>query len=154
VASGQFRADLYYRLHGLALALPALREREDRAALLDSLLAEEAQGSPPPLSEACRRTLLDYSWPGNVRQLRHVLRGLLALHEGGTLHWQALPAELRQASPPPEQASAGALQQAERQALLDSLQAHAWNVSDCARQLGLSRNTLYRKLQRHGIRRH
>lgn len=154
VASGQFRADLYYRLHGLALALPALREREDRAALLDSLLAEEAQSSPPPLSEACRRTLLDYSWPGNVRQLRHVLRGLLALHEGGTLHWQALPAELRQASPPPEQASAGALQQAERQALLDSLQAYAWNVSDCARQLGLSRNTLYRKLQRHGIRRH
>ncbi len=156
VAAGQFREDLFYRLNGLQLRLPPLREREDREALLEQLLAEEARGQPVRLDGAARQALLDYAWPGNVRQLRSVLRTLLALCEDDRIGLDDLPEELRVA--PSAQAAAemseGPLAQAERDTLLRLLDAQRWHVSRVAAELGISRNTLYRKLQRHGIRRH
>ena len=91
VARGEFREDLFYRLNGLQLRLPPLREREDREALLEQLLAEEARGQPVRLHEAARQALLDYPWPGNVRQLRSVLRTLLALCEDNWIGLDDLP---------------------------------------------------------------
>ncbi|MEO4047146.1 sigma-54-dependent Fis family transcriptional regulator [Pseudomonas sp. CAU 1711] len=156
VASGQFREDLFYRLNGLQLRLPPLREREDREALLDQLLAEEAKGAPVRLERAARQALLDYSWPGNVRQLRSVLRTLLALCEDDCIGLDDLPEELRAApaARPVVEPGEDPLAQAERDTLLRLLDAQRWHVSRVAAALGISRNTLYRKLQRHGIRRH
>ena len=156
VARGEFREDLFYRLNGLQLRLPPLREREDREALLDQLLAEEARGQVVRLDNAARRALLDYPWPGNVRQLRSVLRTLLALCDDDWIGLEDLPEELRRAQPPraaPEPV-VDPLAQAERDTLLRLLDARHWHVSRVAAELGISRNALYRKLQRHGIRRH
>jgi transcriptional regulator of acetoin/glycerol metabolism len=152
VASGAFREDLYYRLGGLMIALPPLRERSDKAALLDHLLAEEAQGESICLETSARQALLRYSWPGNVRQMRNLLRTLVALSELGRIGLDevvaVLPAEMGELEVPRDP-----LQSAEREALLTVLRERHWQVSRVAEQLGISRNTLYRKLRKHGISR-
>jgi transcriptional regulator of acetoin/glycerol metabolism len=155
VASGEFRQDLFYRLNGLVIDLPPLRARSDKLALLAFLLAEEARGQAVRLDEAAREALLAYPWPGNVRQLRNVLRTLCALCEQGVIRHAELPAEIRHARPAlallpaakPDQ-----LGDAERAALLAVLEAQHWQMSRSAEQLGISRNTLYRKLRKHGIK--
>ncbi|MFC0708928.1 sigma-54-dependent Fis family transcriptional regulator [Azorhizophilus paspali] len=156
VAAGLFREDLFYRLDGLAVTLPPLRERSDKGELIDHLLEREARGEAIRLEPAARQALLAYAWPGNVRQLRSVLRAQVALCEDGLIRLADLPAELRLApvlpTPAPLETN-GLLEQAERDALLAVLEANHWHVSRTAELLGISRNTLYRKLQRHGIRR-
>jgi transcriptional regulator of acetoin/glycerol metabolism len=158
VAVGSFREDLFYRLNGLVIDLPALRQRSDRAQLLEHLLAQEAAGQALVLEPAAQQALLDYHWPGNVRQLRNVLRTLTALCEDGCIRHGDLPAAIRQAplqaqSAPLPNSVAGPLDDAERSALLATLQAQRWHMSRAAAQLGISRNTLYRKLRKHGIER-
>jgi transcriptional regulator of acetoin/glycerol metabolism len=152
VAGGAFREDLYYRLGGLMVALPPLRERSDKEVLLDHLLAEEAQGESIYLDPAARQTLLGYSWPGNVRQMRNLLRTLAALSEQGCIAVDevlaVLPADFGTVEAPRD-----ALQTAEREALLAVLRERHWQISRVAEQLGISRNTLYRKLRKHGISR-
>jgi transcriptional regulator of acetoin/glycerol metabolism len=155
VADGSFREDLYYRLNGLEVALPALRERGDKSQLLDFLLAEEAGGDTIIIEESARQALLAFNWPGNVRQLRNVLRTLAALCDEGRIGVEDLPAMIRQVRPaavesiPCEQP----LEDAERLALLNTLERTRWHMTHTAEQLGVSRNTLYRKLRKHGIAR-
>ena len=151
VQDGSFREDLYYRLNGLEVALPALRERSDKQQLLDFLLTEEAQGQSISLEPAARQTLLGYAWPGNVRQLRTVLRTLVALCDHGRIGLADLPALLHQA--PLNRASELPLDDAERQTLLAALERQHWRMTQTAEHLGVSRNTLYRKLRKHGITR-
>ena len=154
VASGAFREDLYYRLNGLEVTLPALRERSDKPQLLDFLLAQEAQGQAVVLEADARQALLEFSWPGNVRQLRTVLRTLAALCEGGRVGLIDLPAMIRHAfhqAPISLQRGKQPLEDAERLALLATLEQQRWHMTLAAEQLGVSRNTLYRKLRKHGI---
>lgn len=156
VADGSFREDLYYRLNGLEVALPPLRERTDKSQLLDFLLAQEAGTEQVMLDEPARQALLAFQWPGNLRQLRTVLRTVVALCEGGRVGLEDLPALIRQARPQGERLDApcaSPLESAERQALLDALAQQRWHMSHVAEQLGVSRNTLYRKLRKHGISR-
>lgn len=156
VADGSFREDLYYRLNGLEVALPPLRERTDKSQLLDYLLAQEAGTEQVMLDEPARQALLAFHWPGNLRQLRTVLRTIVALCEGGRVGLEDLPALIRQARPQGERLDApcaSPLESAERQALLDALAQQRWHMSHVAEQLGVSRNTLYRKLRKHGISR-
>ncbi len=156
VQDGSFREDLYYRLNGLEVGLPPLRERSDTPQLLDFLLAQEAAGHPVQLAPAARAALLAFAWPGNVRQLRTVLRTLAALCDDGCVDLEDLPTQIRQAQP---QSVAEAkrvespLEDAERLALLTALEQQRWHMTHTAAQLGVSRNTLYRKLRRHGIAR-
>ncbi|MEG0967352.1 MAG: sigma-54-dependent Fis family transcriptional regulator [Pseudomonas sp.] len=158
VEDGSFREDLYYRLNGLEIELPALRERSDKSQLLDFILAEEAGGQAVSLEPAARRALLEFAWPGNVRQLRNVLRTLVALCEGGRIEFSELPAVVRHAPTPSQQAvavdnPAAPLDSAERNTLLSVLEQQRWHMTHVAAQLGVSRNTLYRKLRKHGIAR-
>ncbi|WP_447794683.1 sigma-54-dependent Fis family transcriptional regulator [Pseudomonas farris] len=157
VQGGSFREDLYYRLNGLEVALPALRERADKSQLLDFLLAEEAGGETVLIDGPARQALLDFAWPGNVRQLRNVLRTLAALCDGGRIGLEDLPATIRQARPVTasavEEPSEYPLDDAERLALLTVLEQQRWHMTHTAEQLGVSRNTLYRKLRKHGIAR-
>ncbi|WP_449430039.1 sigma-54-dependent Fis family transcriptional regulator [Pseudomonas putida] len=156
VEQGSFREDLYYRLNGLEVALPAVRERSDKGPLLDFLLRQEAAGQPISVEPSARQALLDFAWPGNVRQLRNVLRTLVALCEGNCIEYPDLPATVRSApsitAALPRDGGAR-LEDAERQALLDVLQAKHWHLTHVAEHLGISRNTLYRKLRKHGIAR-
>ncbi|WP_407312633.1 sigma-54-dependent Fis family transcriptional regulator [Pseudomonas sp. nanlin1] len=150
VEAGSFREDLYYRLNGLEVTLPALRERTDKAQLLDFMLAEEAKGEAVSLAPAARQALLAFTWPGNVRQLRNVIRTAAALCEGGVIELDELPACVRtaQATQP---TTAAPLDSAERTALLAVLEQQRWHMTQVAQVLGVSRNTLYRKLRKHGI---
>ncbi|EPA95760.1 sigma-54-dependent Fis family transcriptional regulator [Pseudomonas sp. G5(2012)] len=157
VQNGSFREDLYYRLNGLEVALPALRERSDKSQLLDYLLAEEARGETVLIDGPAREVLLGFAWPGNVRQMRNVLRTLAALCDGGRIALEDLPAMIRQARqvvmPKIEQPCEHPLEDAERLALLNALEHTRWHMTNTAEQLGVSRNTLYRKLRKHGIAR-
>jgi len=156
VSDGEFREDLYYRLAGIEVAVPALRDRLDRADLIRAVLAEEG-GSELPVDPAAWDLLMRHPWPGNVRQLRHVLRTAVAMAEGAALTIEQLPS-LRSASPPAAREAATALdadepalsaeQIQERQALLDLLEKQRWNVSHVAKDLQVSRNTLYRRMHR------
>jgi transcriptional regulator of acetoin/glycerol metabolism len=169
VREGRFREDLYYRLAGIELLLPPLRERSDRRDLVHGVLAAEAGGAAG-LSPDAERLLLDCPWPGNIRQLRHVLRTALALSDGKPITREHLPSLLQAAATTPTPPSAAPSPQAtapaaepgsdglpiklnavlasERQVLLQLLQQHRWNVSNVAKALDVSRNTLYRKLHK------
>ncbi|MFC3608687.1 sigma-54-dependent Fis family transcriptional regulator [Stutzerimonas tarimensis] len=151
VASGEFREDLFYRLNGLHVRLPPLRERSDRGELIDYLLQKEAAGQPVVLEPAAREALLAHSWPGNVRQLRNVLRTLVALSESDRIDLHALHEVLPVQTLPAAEARPLAL--AEREALLTALETRHWQMSRVAEDLGISRNTLYRKLRRNGLKR-
>lgn len=150
VEAGAFREDLYYRLNGLTISLPALRERTDRAQLIDHLLLSEAKGRALHLAPEAREALVGHHWPGNVRQLRTVLRTLVALSDGGQIAYEDLPAEIHRPARPLSDAP---LADAERSALIRVLEQQRWHMTKVAEQLGVSRNTLYRKLRRHGLRR-
>jgi transcriptional regulator of acetoin/glycerol metabolism len=166
IALETFREDLYYRLQGVTLTLPPLRERVDRSALIRHLVAEESdEDGPLELDPRLLSLLEQQRWPGNVRQLRHLLRSMIALREADRLTVRDLPPEYRTGTadvapaPSPEPApetlaaaSLNTLESAERRALLQELQRHEWNLSGVSRELGISRNTLYRKLQRLNIK--
>ncbi|MCZ0737699.1 sigma-54-dependent Fis family transcriptional regulator [Phreatobacter sp. AB_2022a] len=142
VHAGRFRADLYYRLRGLQVTLPPLRARADKAALIAALIAAEAPGlRASPSAEAA---LMAYGWPGNIRQLRHVLRLAAATAEAGLI----TPDDLDLPTLPPEPC-APSLAAAERAAIDEALRCHAGSVPEAAGALGISRATLYRKLRRH-----
>lgn len=150
VAEGRFREDLYFRLANARFELPPLREREDRLGLIHQLLAEEAQSCSVEvvLADAALQSLLLYRWPGNLRQLRQVLRYACAVSEGGQVQLQDLPQEVR--GDAVVSAESGVSCPA-RQLLLDALMRHRWKPADAARALGISRATLYRRVHEHCI---
>jgi transcriptional regulator of acetoin/glycerol metabolism len=156
VAAGLFREDLYYRIKGVRVSLPALRERDDKATLIDALLVREAGAEPlPRLSADARQLLLTYRWPGNIRQLGHVLRLALTLAEGEEeIGVQHLPEELldeppacARARPSTPAAPDACLRDVELNAVREAMDKCAGNVSAAARSLGVARATLYRKLR-------
>ncbi|MEV4700752.1 sigma-54-dependent Fis family transcriptional regulator [Pseudomonas brassicacearum] len=151
VAAGEFREDLYFRLGGARFQLPPLRERSDRLALINRILAEESTlcGTTVQLSSAALECLLGYHWPGNVRQLRHVLRYACAVCEASVVQLSHLPESMHRVDATdhgPEPSASP-----ERQALLDALVRHRWKPTAAARALGISRATLYRRVNLHGI---
>ncbi len=96
IARGTFREDLYYRLNGITLELPALRERTDKERLIQhALAAETGNGRPAAIERDALQRLLTYSWPGNIRELRNVIRTALAICEGGVVRGIDLPREIR-----------------------------------------------------------
>src|SRR5579863_7110579 len=169
IQDGEFREDLYYRLNGITLHLPLLRDRADKADLIRTLLQEENSDQDSlEIDEDAFQRLLDYSWPGNIRQLRNALRTASALCRDGTIRLSNLPQEIlhTESSRRPDPALNGeatgeapaaanppsaALRDAECAALLRELERMHWNISRTAQALGISRNTLYRKIHKHNI---
>lgn len=168
VADGLFREDLYYRLNGITLYLSPLRDRCDlRDMVLKILAVENDTGIELEVAQDAMSALLTYGWPGNVRQLRNVIRTAVALCEDGVIlrddlnlppsgqHSDPTSDTLDECVPPsPGNRNPGEtdpLRSAEHQVIQASLESHDWNVSRTAEALGMSRNTLYRKLRRHGL---
>lgn len=168
IAEGTFREDLYYRLQGVTISLPPLRQRSDRRALIVHLLRLLNQGEAVTVEPTALDALDRYHWPGNIRQLFNVLRIALALREGISIRHADLPAEIREGTGPTPRTAAGEprdgeeapgprkhgnpLQGAERDVLLAALERHYWNITDIARSFNVSRNTIYRKMKAHNIR--
>jgi sigma-54 dependent transcriptional regulator, acetoin dehydrogenase operon transcriptional activator AcoR len=166
IANGTFREDLYYRLNGITLELPALRDRADKERVIHhALAAETGNGRPAAIEMDALQRLVAYPWPGNVRELRNVIRTALAICEGGVVRRIDLPREIREAD---SNSSAGSmpalmpgtlespspvnpLKAAERAALVRVITECHGNMTRVAAQLGMSRNTLYRRMKRHAI---
>ena len=149
----EFREDLFYRLQGLALTLPRLSERADKRALVRHVFAQEAADTPSvSLSEPLMDALCAQRWPGNLRQLRNALRAMIALRSGDRLDVADLPPDYslgpRVAGADSTAEGLNALAMAERAALLRELEHEHGNISHVARNLGVSRNAVYRKMQR------
>lgn len=156
VERGRFRADLYYRLNGLSVQLPPLREREDFEALTSKLLSEFGEGENIGIAEDLLEAMKRYAWPGNMRQLVHALTTAVALLEPHQtrINWSHVPDDLaddlRQLAtsavtirPPPQN-----LDELSMHAIHQALENCRGNVSLAARQLGISRQTLYRRLKK------
>jgi transcriptional regulator with PAS, ATPase and Fis domain len=165
VEAGRFREDLYYRVAVLEVRIPALRERrEDIAPLAACLLRRitlRLERPPVEITEDCLAHLAGFSWPGNVRQLENVLeRAVVALRGGSLLQAEGihLPPAMQRftgeaaapAAPAPVPISAPAaqsLRDLERSAIAEALAACGGNIKKAAQQLGIARNTLYRKME-------
>ncbi|MAQ17811.1 MAG: sigma-54-dependent Fis family transcriptional regulator [Sandaracinus sp.] len=156
VDRGDFRQDLFYRLRGASVRLPALRDRADILGLAEHLVAKRSQRlgwpAPPRIQPDAAELLRRHAWPGNVRELLSVLDVALltARGRGATaLEARDLPRELR--APRDDDGDRGALRDAEAAALERALTAHGGNVSAAARELGVARSTVYRLARRLGI---
>jgi transcriptional regulator of acetoin/glycerol metabolism len=163
IARGLFREDLYYRLNGITLELPPLAQRSDKEQLIRQFLAAEtSDGRPAAIEMDAFECLLAYGWPGNIRELRNVIRTALAICDGGVVRLKDLPSEVREGVEPiaptattgiagdcaPGSPQRGPLEAAERGALLRAIQQSDGNMSRAAKLLGVSRNTLYRRCKR------
>ena len=159
VAEGKFREDLYYRLNVIDIKMPALSaHREDIALLVSRFLREFAEKNGSKVSgiePKALKALEEYSWPGNVRQLRNVVEKMVVLASGERLSLDDLPLEITEsASPatPPNAAPAGTtLAESEKQQVLAALQAAKYNKTKAAEALGISRKTLHRRLREWGL---
>ncbi|MBX7196684.1 MAG: sigma 54-interacting transcriptional regulator, partial [Sandaracinaceae bacterium] len=154
VRAGTFRNDLYFRLKGVILRIPPLRERRDRVALAQHLLSR--LGEQRPLTPALVRFLETHPWPGNVRELRTVLEVVRVLAgEALELDVTHLPPDL---APPvaiddePELVVADPLAAIEASVVGRALDELGGNVSAAARQLGVARSTVYRMMERYGLK--
>jgi DNA-binding NtrC family response regulator len=160
LARRSFRQDLYYRLKGVQLHLPPLRERrEDIPLLVDHFLSEFGHSRAiHRIDGEAMRALAGYDYPGNVRELRAVIQSAVNLVEGGCLNLSSLPAYLRQqhrkrsagTSIPPGRIAP--LEEIERQHLIRAYEESGQNKIRAARILGIGVNTLRRKLSMYGIR--
>ena len=157
VAQGEFREDLFYRLYVVPISLPPLRERkEDISILAHHFLERNAVKAGKRFSTieaAAVQKMLDYAWPGNVRELENVVERAVAIYDDTQLRAEHLQFGSAVASPSAMQpaAAAASLKDAERDVILRQLQQADFKVPAAAKALGLSRATLYRKLQKYHI---
>ncbi len=152
--AGRFRSDLYYRINGLTLNLPALRERSDFVPLVEKLLDELFPDGHLHLAPELLTRLAAYRWPGNLRQLASVLRTAVAMLDSDEtrIDWPHLPDDLldelsKAPVKPASVVAAQNLDERSRQAIHETLEDCRGNVSEAARRLGISRQTMYRKLK-------
>ena len=166
---GTFRADLFYRLDGVHVDLPSLRERRvDIPILIEhffKLAVERFQRAVNGMTNRALQSLLAYPWPGNVRQLRHAIEGACALvRDGESLDVSHLQLHLpdltvtrmvtpQLAEPSLPIALQDAMTTAERQTLTAALDRHDWNITRSAKELGISRQHLHNRIRHHGLER-
>lgn len=154
VELGKFREDLFYRLNGVTVTLPPLRDRiEDLPLLTGHFLRKISEREKKPLirlGEGALRILVDYSWPGNVRELQHTLETAVLYAEKGTL----VPESLRFKPALSEGKRMPAMEEEqpeERARILSVLRDHHFHRGRAAEALGMSRRHLYRKLKQYGV---
>lgn len=157
VKDGKFREDLYYRLYGIALEIPSLRERrDDILPLADRFIADLAE-TRVVLSAAARAKLEAHDWPGNVRQLRNIVHRAIVIAEGPEIGAEDIDLRQSESRPTlplvrgeveqPEELRARA-EEAERKRILDVLEECAGNQTRAAQVLGITRRVLVRKLEK------
>ncbi|MCS0495721.1 sigma-54-dependent Fis family transcriptional regulator [Ancylobacter sp. MQZ15Z-1] len=168
IASGLFRQDLYYRLAGAVIDIPPFRERADRRELIEAVFARLVGERAIELAPDAIALLLGHPWPGNLRELGHVLNRAIHMCEGPVLQARdimirpagrmpmpatAVPEPVPESAEPPGEAGSArhAIAAAEREAIVSTLARCGGNVKAAAVALQLSRATLYRKLQRYQI---
>jgi PAS domain S-box-containing protein len=152
VETGNFRDDLYYRLNVIAIHLPPLRERKDDIPLLCRHFLSKCNLKEKKnilkISANAMQALMDYDWPGNVRQLENAINHAVIITQGETIRRRHLPRFLKEGVESPQATS---LAENERRLILRVLQEANWNKHEAARRLQLTRSTLYSKIRRYGL---
>jgi DNA-binding NtrC family response regulator len=156
VAAGQFREDLFFRLSVLPLGVPPLRERrEDILPLADHLFASLGAIHNRPdwkLTDAARRMLTAYAWPGNIRELRNALERAIIFGKGPELTPNDFSENIRAAAGGAAILSGlRSLEQIERDVIAETLEATRYHISKSAEILGISRKTLLEKRKKYGL---
>ena len=151
VETGQFRADLYFRLNVVPMTIPPLRDRKgDIPILAEHFLrkyAAPAPGAKPCLSADAMSALQSYDWPGNVRELENAMRRGLAMSGGPVIEAEALGLP----TPEPDQPAPGSLRDVEREMLKQALEQTDGNRTRAAELLGISVRTVRNKIRAHGL---
>ncbi len=152
VQVGRFRDDLYYRLNVIAIHLPPLRERKEDIPLLAQHFLKKfnlKEGKKiHKFSSNAMQALMDYEWPGNVRQLENAISHAVILSQGEIIRGRHLPGFLREVM---GESASTSLTENERNLILRVLKESNWNKHDAARRLRVSRSTLYSKIRRYGL---
>ena len=161
VAAGRFRADLFWRINVVTIEMPSLRQRaSDIPLLVDHFLTSataQAGRNVTGFSSAASEALLAHSWPGNVRELQHAVERAVFIGRGTLVELGDLPPAVvagaagRLAPCGAEGSLRSAMEQPERQLILDALERNGWRRDAAARSLGINRTTLYKKLKRLGM---
>lgn len=152
VAEGEFRQDLFYRINTVTIELPPLRDRREDIPLLVKMFVRKYAGiysrPIPEVSGEAMRRLCAQSWPGNIRQLEHTVEKALILTDCDTIHAHDFDLYEQQSSTTENPTTLEAM---ERKAISEAIRQHQGNMSEVARQLGVTRQTLYNKLRKYGI---
>ena len=157
VKTGAFREDLYYRISVTVLCLPPVRERsrEDRLHLLQRVLAEltgEVPGAPADTSSEAIERLLNYRWPGNIREMRNALEhAMIMARDASAIGARHLPEEIRRGGVGMRRTQPVTLRETERRHVERVLRLHNGNRTRTARELGISRVTLLKKIKDYGL---
>lgn len=153
VADGQFREDLLYRINTIHIDLPPLRQRrEDILPLAETFLRRYATKYNKPIDGfdgAAVREMAEYPWAGNIRELQHTVEKAVIMSDGGRITPATLL--LRPAQAAQQQPSFSTLEEMERGMIAQSITRHGGNLTEVARQLGITRQTLYNKIKRYGL---
>ena len=161
VKEKEFREDLYFRIAGMELQVPTLRERrEDIPQLVRHYLrkyANQIDRVVPEVAEDTQRALMRYDWPGNVRQLMNVLQNMVVIAEGNKLEPRHLPPAVFESTGEGDRSGARipaglSLDQVEKMTIRNSLLFHQGNREATAKSLGIGERTLYRKLKEYGLK--
>jgi len=161
IKQGNFREDLFYRLHVIPLEVPPLRERTGDLQLLlkhfTSALAEQYQVQAPSYSKSAIKCLKAYSWPGNIRELRNFCERMTILLSGQFIELENLPAEIKNAQRPLKETlvslpdSGLSLEKVEIELIQQALSKTSGNRSKAARLLGLTRDTLLYRMKKYSL---
>ena len=149
VAKGRFRQDLYYRLNGMAVELPVLRNRKDKAELIKSI-HEKYRNHSQTISPDLFKHLIRYSWPGNLRELDNFIRVVTVMADGNdVVDVTHLPMQWKRrfSKTNDRERISTELKATLNKTIEDVYVANEGNISKVARELGVSRNTVYRRLK-------
>jgi DNA-binding NtrC family response regulator len=162
VGDGRFRDDLYYRINVLSVDVPPLRERrDDIPVLIDYFLKKHTRNTSRlvrGLTPETRRMMMDYSWPGNVRQLESAIERAILLCEGDLITVEDLPLEVRQEARPTAEgafklpAEGISFEDVERSLIIQAMEQTDYNITKSAKLLGLTFRTLQYRLEKFGIK--
>ena len=152
VRDGKFREDLYYRLNVIDMRLPALKDRAGDIPLLANSFLKEFEGKfgKKTISSDAMKMLEAYSWPGNVRELRNAVENMCVLSTSGEIGVGDIPENIARGGGTAASAS-GTLDDVEKAQILAMLDEVGGNRTEAAKRLGISRRTIYRKLEEYGI---
>lgn len=155
VKEGKFRHDLYYRINVVKIDIPPLRQRKEDIPLLlehfiykfNKMKGKEIAGVSPDVM----KILMNHNYPGNVRELENIIEHAFAVSSENLIKLQHLPEDIDRILARMPQADYNTLSQIQRQFILDALQRNNWNRYKTAKELGIHKTTLYRKIRRLGI---
>ena len=155
VELGKFREDLFYRLNVVTVHLPALHERRDDIPLLIQHFIKRSQNRLnrviKGITPDTTNILMNYNWPGNIRQLENAIEHAVVLSKDGFIRRENLPRELIESASPAQEIQTNRPSDLSKKTLQSTLESLGWNRSRAAKRLGISRTTLWKKIKEYGL---